>query len=525
MITTHVRYRRAIYSLLYLLKNSTTNSEFNALMKHLDKTMKKHLPENKLENSQLFFKEVTRFLLKILEDYYEIEHGVHSTSTAASDVFTLTPKGSHHEMQLLEEKYTAKNRFWNYFLREFDYEYWKDSRSNYRRYDSIGQKDENGKITIRTNEILLEGEYFLPKNRYGQSMELAHDFNDFVSMLRQIRSVKMNVDNIIQNHQRLLAAIEEFNKRIEQLVKNEELKFYNSNLKSLLSRILIPVSALLDEEVKNACLESGRKVFIKKPSLADFLSIGASVYVYSAHDLDDDSSYMAKPIEFGQKAGDSEQLKFHGIGQVTGINADCERSLGGNNPYVINHNIYVSANQEDFLAWLPEPLQDEIKFYEDMMSSLDKDIGSVQYNPLSSNTLSIEGMAKEVPSDVKQFINSCIASMDSSEREEEQAAEESEYEFEVVRRIEINSFLFRPHPLKDFQFAIFEDEAGNIAGVKTDRNGRKLVYQTQNADEVLKAMQLPDGVYAIHHFSKRMMNRQQAIKRFYPYKEKREATA
>ncbi|MEK1828778.1 hypothetical protein AAAC51_06415 [Priestia megaterium] len=72
-----------------------------------------------------------------------------------------------------------------------------------------------------------------------------------------------------------------------------------------------------------------------------------AVHVYAAPDLSDDS-FIAKPVPVTGTPKEIRGLIYVGSGHYTGYDEESPRSLNKVSPHIINENLFVKININDF---------------------------------------------------------------------------------------------------------------------------------------------------------------------------------
>ncbi|MEX3713490.1 hypothetical protein ABFV99_13895 [Cytobacillus horneckiae] len=518
-------YRKAVYNLLYNLKRYMSANEYEQLIEELDSKFES-VPNNTLEESKEFFFEVTSFMLKRLNEYYDISHEKNENDLFHSDIFILKPHGSTSEMIEKFNKYRNLSRFRDSFLQSYDSDFWRRFRSNRYRSDwsDRGVIDEDGNIVLTINKIPISAEQYLPRS-FG-NRPVGHGRNSYFDHTYSYiqRDIEL-LESMSEDYELLNRAITAFNERLAASLKEENIRFGISHLKEVLSRIIVPVSLIEDDKLRSLCQEMGREVFVKEPTMEDLLPIGASVNVFASHNnLEDDSSYVSKPILISETLPeDTEELKFLGVGQYTCHDKDSSRSLGGANPFVINNNIYTKALEEDFMEILPQELVEEIRICKNLLDSLDNPLESIEIEENETLTTIISSIKQDKSLDPKKIIDDFMLSSQYFIEEEEKETgpiyvEEDEYKFEPLD-FAFSETLLTHNSTHPNGFVVFGDRSGTYAALKINESGEKASYISKDINSCFRALQLPSGLYSIYKFSDRTSKyKNQAILELYPYR-------
>lgn len=517
LLSNDVQFRRGIFNILNTLKQSMDSERFEQIIDLLQEKLEQ-VPANDLEQSKQFFYEIANFLIRQLEDYYEITHAEIENDVFHGDAFTL--KRSEEITTMVEKfkKYKGMARFRDAFLQNYNYDFWRKFRTqNYQlRMENICTLDADGNLVYTTNKIPLEDTYFLPKDNGGRSVGVNGDYGYFSSLWYNLSSEKALIESIQNDYDTLNAAVDAFNVRLEESLREEHLRFGIVHMKQVLSKIVTPVALIENEQLRELCEEAGRTVFVKTPTMEELMYLGSSVHIYSSHDMNDDSSYIAKPIIISETLpGDTEELKYLGVGQYTAYDAESPRSLDGANPYVINNNIFVKASYEDFLALIPEELVEEMRICENLVESLENPLDEVRVEENETLLSIIDNIKQENTLDPQKVVEDFMSTSEWFAKEEEVETgpifiHQPEHQFERTA-ITFNSNLLSRSTQHPHGFVVIKDQSNNYAALRMTEEGTKEIYITQDVNEAFRALQLPRGLYSIYDFRKRTLEKQQAI--------------
>lgn len=517
MITKEFQYRRGIYNLLHMVKTYSQDYQFDNILAQLEERVGE-LPKNNLEESKKFFLELTNILLEQLQEYFEINHEEISTEATHSDSFTLTQKDGILDMVEVYDKYRSMARFKDIFLSSYDSDFARTFRSintNFQLH-GLGRMDSDGSYKLVANRMMLDSDIHLPYDERSRQVGMDQNHYVYSEMHRSITDYTQRIGSMVENFDGLNTAIEEFNLRLQQSLRQEHIKFGISHLKELLSKIVIPVALLEDPEVRKIFEAHDKQVFVKKPTIEDLMPIGSSVHIYSSHDMDDDSSYVAKPIPVsGELPADTEELKYLGVGQYTKYDAESPRSLNGSNPFVINDNVYVKASYEDFMTLVPEELAAEIEASQALLTSVEAP--EIDTEMIENETLKtlVDTIKSDPSTDYKKLIEDFIAYTAHFEREENRETgpvfvHGPEFDF-VETNISFSRDLLSFCTTHPEGYVVLKDNVGNFAGLRAKERGTQEMYIAKTADEAFRALQMAPGVYTIYDFRNRMENKQRAI--------------
>jgi len=518
LMTTEVEYRRGIFNILHGLKSSTTPDQFAQIINVLQEKME-NVPSNDFEQSKQLFFEVTNKILQGLSEYYEITHEENTNDVYHSDVFKLTIDESITEMIEKFAKYKNMARFRDSFLQSYNASFWRKFRSNNYtdRMTSICMKDEENNLVFTTNKIPLDAQYYLPHNSRGRVVGVETDSGYFSSLYRTVNSEKRYIDDLSNDYDILNDAVDAFNDRLKESLREEHIRFGISVLKEILSKIIVPVSLLEDETLRELCVEHNREIFVKEPTFEDLLFLGSSVHIYSSHDMSDDSSYVAKPIIISDTLpADTEELKYLGVGQYTGYDNESPRSLEGANPYIINHNIFVKASFEEFFSLIPEELVEEIEICKKLVESLENPVEKLEIKENKVFNTVVDFIKQDKSMSPKTVVEKFFTTSKFLKEQDEKGTDSTfvtndSYRFERTS-IDFNRELLTKHPKHPNGFVILKDSSNTVAGIRIDEDGTRRMYTIHdNIDNVLRALQLPPGLYSVYSFGQRINSKQQAL--------------
>ncbi|MDA1977063.1 hypothetical protein PDL67_10955 [Bacillus cereus] len=517
IINNDVQFRRGIFNILFTLKSHLRGNEFNEIIEELQEKLEQ-LPTNDLEQSKQFFFEVTNKIMQGLSDYYNIAHEQVNGDVVHGDVFTLKMDENTSEMIETYNKYKNMARFRDSFLQSYNYDFWRRFRTNYYnpRISDVCTAGEDKSLVFRTNEIPATGPLFLPKDRNGKPVGVTTEFQYFSSLISRVNSEKKYIDDLREDYETLNKAVKAFDERLQASLREEHIRFGIIHLKEILSKIVIPVALIEDDELRELCKEHNRQVFVKTPTLDDLMYIGSSVHIYSSHDISDDSSYVAKPIMISETLPtDTEELKYLGVGQYTGYDDESPRSLEGANPFIINNNIFVKASYEDFLPLIPEELVEDMGICKNLVDSLENPVEDIQLEENETLKSIIDTIKEDQTLDYKKIIDDFMASSTYFENEEDKETgpvfiHAAEYQFEKSN-LSFNRELLKKTGRHPNGYLILKDNTGNHAGIRMNEEGISEIYINTDIDKIFKALQLNAGLYTIYSFRHREMSRQRAI--------------
>ncbi|PFK99935.1 hypothetical protein COJ01_17980 [Priestia megaterium] len=520
LMTTEVEYRRGVFNLLHSLKNSMPEERFTEIINILQEKME-NVPSNNLEQSKQLFFEVTNEILKELNQYYEITHEELVSNDNHSDVFKLVIDEETAAMIEKFEKYKNMARFRDSFLQSYNSGFWRKFRSNYYydRIRSLCTKDEDDNLILVRNKIPLSGDFCLPHDSRGRLFGLSAGSTYFSNIYQVVKSEKRYIQDLSDDYSTLNDAVDAFNERLKESLREEHMKFGVSILKELLSKMIVPVSLIEDEALRNLCVEHNRDVFVKEPSFEDLLFLGSSVHIYSSHDMSDDASYVAKPIIISDTLpADTEELKYLGVGQYTDYDNESPRSLDGANPYIINNNIFVKASHEDFKQLIPEELVEEIEICKKLVESLEKPLEKLEMQENTVFSAVVDFIKQDRSLDPKAVVEKFLTTSKLLEGQSEEDSSSAStfidndlYSFERTS-IDFSKELLTKNAKHPNGFVVVRDSSGTIGAIRIDEEGVKRLYTIhQDIDKALRALQLPPGLYSIYKFVDRHSTKQQAL--------------
>lgn len=527
MITADVKYRTAVFNLLHTLKlaMSDDSESFSNLIEHLEQKFEQ-VPLNDLEKSTEFFFEVTNELLKELEESYSIVHEEVTNNNIHADTFKLTRHEDISEMIAMYIKYRDLSRFRDSFLQNYDSNFWRKFRSYYyrSRLTDIAKPNSEGDLVLTRNEIKVNDELLLPKDSRNFAVGYQHgDQSYFSNLYRYIQGERKMIRDMQADYSSLTRAVEAFNEQLSAIVRESYKRFGIDQLKELLTRIVVPVSLLEDEDHRNLCISNDRKVFVKTPTMDELMHIGMSVHVYAAPDMDD-ASFIAKPVLVSEVAPTStEDLVYLGVGQYTSYNTDSIRSLNGENPYVINNNLFVKATYEDFLTLLPKNLVKEMRICEKLVETMDIPLKTINFEENEFYTNSIDSLKEDNTLDPKKLVKKFISSISYFVENDDEAEtgpiflEEQTYEFESTN-LSCNNSLLNRNPINSTRYVVLKDASGNYGALKELPSGEMGIHITQDIDQCFRALELPAGLYSIYSFRKRDSVKQDALLTMHNYR-------
>ncbi|MES9681624.1 hypothetical protein ABWK22_01585 [Gottfriedia acidiceleris] len=531
VITNDVQFRRGIFNLLRTLKANISDEAFTEIIDNLEEQMEQ-LPSNDLEQASKFFYEVTNTILKGLEEYFDITHEKITNDAFQGDSFSLKIDEDTSNMIDKFVKYKGMSRFADVFLRQYNYDFYNRFRSRYynQRIKDLCTVGEDNSLVLLTNKIPVEDEYYLPKDNRGRRMGLDGDSSHFLNIFRAVSSETTYINGLRNDYEILNNAVEEFNLRLQQSLREEHMRFGIMHLKEVLAKIIVPVALIEDERLRRLCIQHNRQIFVKPPTFEDLMYIGSSVHIYSSHDMNDDSSYIAKPIIISETLPtDTEELKYLGVGQYTAFDNESPRSLNGASPYVINNNIYVKASLEDFMELVPEEIREDMEICKNLLESLENPLEAVQVEENETLKDIIDEIKRENTLDPKEVIDNFMGTSTHFVEEEERETgpvfiEEPEpafvhnttYSFERTR-LGISNELLSVTTQHPNGYVVLGDSKGEFAGVHVNENGEKEIYVSKDLNEIMKALQLKAGLYSIYDFGKREFSRSSAFKSFHHF--------
>lgn len=517
MITSDVQFRRGIFNILHTLKASINNTLFNEIIDNLEEKMEQ-IPANDLEQSKQFFFEVTNSIIKGLEEYYEITHEQITNDVFHGDSFTLKVSDDVTEMMDKYSKYRNMARFRDSFLQSYNYDFWRKFRAHRssQRIKELCTIGDDNSLVLTTNKIPVEDECFLPKDNYGRIIGVNGSYDYFSNLFRSVSSEMTFINDLRHDYDTLNNAVRVFNERLEASLREEHIRFGIIHLKEILANIIVPVALIEDDKLRELCKQHGRQVFVKTPRLDELMYVGSSVHIYSAHDMNDDASYIAKPIIISDTLPtDTEELKYLGVGQYTEYDDESPRSLDGANPYIINNNIYVKASYEDFLTLIPDELVEEMGICKNLLESMENPVEDIQVEENETLKTIIDTIKEDKTLDHKKVIDDFMASSTYFEDEEDRETgpifvHEASYQFDRTT-IDFNPELLKMTETHPNGFVIVKDNSDNYAGIRINDEGTKEIYINTDWTEVMKALQLRAGLYTIYSFRLRGSRRQTAI--------------
>lgn len=287
----------------------------------------------------------------------------------------------------------------------------------------------------------------------------------------------------------------------------------------------MPVSLIENEQLRQLCEDQGRTVFVKTPTFDDLLYIGCSVHVYSSFNMDDDSSYIAKPIVISEQLPtDTEELKYLGVGQYTNYDDQSTRSLNGANPYVINNNVFVKANYEDFKAIIPRELLEDMRICENLLDSMENPVDCVRIEESEMLQQIIKSIKADNSLDpdkiIKQFITYSEQFADMEEQEMSPVfIKEPLFEFKLTH-FNVSDSLLNKNAKHPFGYVLLKDNNDNYAALRVCESGSREMYLSKTSlDDCIRALQLPKGLYSVYDFAKRNLLKQEALASIHPYTE------
>lgn len=514
MITREVEFRQSIYSLLYHLKGKMKAAKFKLLISSLDAKMDT-LPVNDMHQSKIFFREVVNFLLKSIERYYSIEHESAQEDEKHFDVFTLSPVDEIKAFSMHLEKFNEDTKFRDCFLHHHNRQLWDNIRRNSYRYNRIRDRSikmDDGSFQLRINHINLKDDFALPKTKYGNTLRNDH-YRYFSDIYEEIERETVFIDHLQNSAEQLSTAYQAYNRKIQEILKKEIRDFENHQLIEYLSRMVFPVYLLEDSPLKEACIAEERQILFIEPPAEQVLPIGISLHIYSLPDLEDDSGYQAFPITHKEEAPpEREGLVYHGIGQYTGFDSESPRSLDGANPYVVNHNLYVKINKNDFLATLPKKIRDEVRICNSLLDELEIDAESIVLNRSEEFVSKLDSIKQEYTNSSRKIIELFFALGEQPVQTEQMAFNIMDPWFEDDR-FEFSLQLLSYHPAQPYGYVVFEeDEEQLFVAVKVLDDGRKQMSLSSTATDAFYKLGLPDGMYSTYQYQYRFSNKPQALK-------------
>lgn len=518
MSINDTEYRKAIFNMLWDVKR-TYPAIFNELMTQLNEKLER-VPTNNFEQSTKFFEEITRSILYRLNDVYDIEHEKVTTATHSQDVFTVSANEERKEMLDLFDRYSKLPRFTDGFLRERNSRLYKIVRNSRSQNLTSCFSQMGDKYVLKTNKIQNQ-DLFLPKDGRDY-MGSRYNCSHFTRLVRTVEYEKERTDEMMEYYEELLRQIEEFDIKIKESLKAETLRFAIKNFKSILSKIVIPVSLLEDEKLRNLCVENGREVFVKRPTFEDLMPIGASVHVYSSHNTEDDSSYIAKPILVSEELPtDTDELKYHGIGQYTMYDNESKRSLDGENPFVINHNVYVKANPEDFNELIPKELLEDIEICEKLVESINKNQETLEVRGSEELTELIDSIQNAKEIDIKKAIESFFETLgyfNKVENGEEGNVQRDLFQTRYGIRI-ADELLAMGNPNHPYGYVLVKDDSGKHAIIRMkNQYGEVEFYSHEDLDRCCKVGGLSEGIHSVYKFSRLNTSKRVALEKLHIYK-------
>lgn len=526
MTSADTNFRKGIFNLLYKLKGEM-DGQFDEIIEVLQEKLH-NVPKNDFEEAKKFFFEVTNKIISKLTDHYDITYEQVVNEVFHADSFTIIRP--EEIKQKIEEfrKYTNMPRFSSNFMQSYNPEFGYKLRNGIYNGGHLERKcikDENGNLVLLTNKINIEGDLFLPIDRtHGHVGQRYSNMNFLAGLYAIIDEEKNFITRLNEDFTTLIEAVDAFNEHLQESLRKEHLRFGIKQLKQILSNIIVPVALLENDELRQLCEEHGRTVFVKTPTMDDLLYKGSSVHVYSSFDMDDDSSYIAKPITISPVLPkDMDDLKYLGIGQYTDYDPDSSRSLSGGNPYVINNNAYVKANYDDFMQLIPEELLEEMRICENLVKSIGEINDQVQV--VENDTLKdiIDALKEDDTLDPQKIIDNFMATSEYFTQEEERETgpifvESPEYEFGHTS-MSINSDLFTRNSTHPNGYVILQDSRGYSAACFVDEENSTKIYTNSNVMNCIKALNLPNGIYSVYDFVKRRDSRREALKKMVVYNE------
>lgn len=514
-----MNYKLALLEIITSVKTNTTDGQEGERRRtaFLERFSEKFesIPSNTMEANQDFFSAMYDDMLAELSDYYSIQSENKVVDGEFNRTYRLTQNDNITEIQNTIEKYGASVRFMDGFLRDKDRELYLligKAKTNLRDMSSMG-------VISQYNDVKVLSPFYIPNNVpiFTPICRRTYSIGNFFALLENHKKL---LDSLVSKHESFLGHVESYKQEIKENVIREHIRFGATYLKEILSRIIIPVSCLEDEKLKQACKEQGREVFVRKPEIKDFLFPGARVHIYSSHDLEDDSSYVIKPVTVEPTIpADTEDLKYHGIGLYSYYDDASKRSCEGATPHVIGGVLYCGAGLDEFYQVIPEALLEEIRICEKLVESMDEEVG---FEYMGEGLAPIiqkikEDTSTDVSDITQKFLSLEKLTKDSSFTEEQERAL-NDTNFLKPNYVFNECLMITTYSEQPYGFCIFKDSSGTYAAVKrdSDNNKQHKVIKKQIFGELgfiaaCKTLGLPSGVYPIFDFGKRTESREKAI--------------
>lgn len=473
------------------------------------------IPSNTLEESKEFFSVLFDEIIDELSPYYSIEYENKETEKEYEKAYHLKRKEESNNLIEDFKKYGNSSRFMEAYLSNKNYELYRIVNGTRNMLSDInGMAVENSANSTKTISP-----FYISKNstQFIPSVRRAHSIGQFFS---NIEGFKKTLDQLHSKHEEFLGYVESYEEEMKEKMITEHIRFGTTYLKEILSRIIVPVSCLEDGDLKQLCKEQGREVFVRKPEIKDFLFKGANVHIYSSHNLEDDSSYVIKPILVDPTLPtDTEDLKYHGVGIYSEYDDTSKRSCNGTIPHVIGGVLYCGADLDEFSKVIPEKLLEEIEICEKLMESINGEV-EIEYSKEGLTPI-IKKLKQDENTDVSSIIQKFME-LDmlgkASPLTDEQERHLNNNHFKTVNYVFNRDLLITTNNKHPLGFCIFKDESGTYSAVKRIDDGTvvhkvisKTVYNESGFLAACKALELTTGLYPIFDFSKRSESRDKAI--------------
>lgn len=469
------------------------------------------IPANTLEANKEFWSAVYDKKFSELNEYYSITPEDKMEGENFSRLYHLKENEQFNEVLKDINKYSGSARFMDGYLQNKNFDLYRAINYAKRELQDLS----NMGMVTHSNDTKIISPFYI-----------ASDLPSFLPISRRVYSVgqfftsieshKRSIEELMSKYDEFLESVESYNAETREKMISEHIRFATTYLKEILSRIIIPVSCLEDDKLRELCEEQGREVFVRKPEMKDFLFTGAHVHIYSSHDLEDDSNYMIKPILVESTIpADTEELKYHGVGIYSNYDDKSERSCKGVTPHVIGGVLYCGADLDEFSKVIPEILLEEIRICEKLIESMDKDI------EFTSSEEGVSSIIKKIKEDddidvsniVKKFLK-----LEGPSLTEEQERNLNNSDFESIPYMFNTDLLITNNIQHPNGFCIFKDNNGTYSAVKRDANNNlkhKIlsykVYGELAFEAACRALELPNGLYPIFDFINRQETRGKAL--------------
>lgn len=515
MITREVEFRQGIFTLLYQLKGKMGATKFKQLISLLDTKMSV-IPINDIRQSKVFFREVTTFLLNKLEQFYTIEHEAIEDESFHVDSYTLIPVDEIKAFSIQMERFNVDAKFRDCFLHQHNHTLWNNLRRSSYRYNRLRDRAarmEDGSFKLNVNDINPNDELAIPRGQYGRSLQF-DGYYYFSNIYDEIEREKTFIDVLKNQGEALNLAFQMYERKIQEILKKELRDFENQQLIEYLSRMVIPVHLLEDSALKEACVTDERELLFIEPPVNQVLSIGISLHIYSSEDVDDDSSYQAFPVVHKDEAAPERTgLIYHGIGQYTGFDPESPRSLDGAIPYVVNNNLYVKINPNDFISFLPKKIRDEIRICKSLLDELEIPFESILLARTPDFVERLNEIKSEYTNSSRKIIESFFALGEHSVQTEQLEFNLEENPWFDDERFDFSLGLLSYHPNQTHGYVVFKDDDEDLfVSIYIMEDGQKRMSLSSSANEAFNKLGIHQGVYSIYSFKNRYLSKPLALK-------------